>query len=147
MSSEGLWDSPEVDSRSNFNTLRHGNLSEATVRASLRMPSAVSRGRTGLRNWPAEKMSAKPRTMPKDLVLPVPLALWPGAKARGLPPSVPAVRIPLCFSAISMTCWRCRESRANPSPPNSLLNREKTGNFSESGQYGGIFGRINSSNQ
>ncbi len=25
--------------------------------------------------------------------------------------------------------WRCRESRANPSPPNSLLNREKTGNF------------------
>ncbi len=31
--------------------------------------------------------------------------------------------------------------------PNSLLNREKTGNFSEFGQYGGIFGRINSSNQ
>ncbi len=25
--------------------------------------------------------------------------------------------------------WRCRESGANPSPPNSLLNREKTGNF------------------
>ena len=31
--------------------------------------------------------------------------------------------------------------------PNSLLNREKTGNFSESGRYGGIFGRINSLNQ
>ncbi len=31
--------------------------------------------------------------------------------------------------------------------PNSLFNREKTGNFREFGQYGGIFGRINSSNQ
>ncbi len=31
--------------------------------------------------------------------------------------------------------------------PNSLFNREKTGNFSESGRYCGIFGRINSSNQ
>ncbi len=30
-------------------------------------------------------MSAKPRTMPKDLVLPVPLARRPGAKARGQP--------------------------------------------------------------
>ncbi len=30
---------------------------------------------------------------------------------------------------------------------NSLLNREKTGNFSESGRYGGISVRINSSNQ
>ncbi len=29
----------------------------------------------------------------------------------------------------------------------SLLNREKTGNFSVFGQYNGIFGRINSSNQ
>jgi hypothetical protein len=29
----------------------------------------------------------------------------------------------------------------------SLLNREKTGNFSRIGRYGGIFGRINSSNQ
>ncbi len=38
MSSEGLWDSPEADSRSNFNTLRHGNLSELTVRAPLRIP-------------------------------------------------------------------------------------------------------------
>ncbi len=51
-------------------------------------------------------MSAKPRTAPRDLVLPVPLAQRPGAKARGLPPNVPAVRIPLGFSAISMTCWR-----------------------------------------
>ncbi len=33
MSSEGLWDSPEADSRSNFNALGHGSLSEATVRA------------------------------------------------------------------------------------------------------------------
>ncbi len=61
-------------------------------------------------------MSAKPRTTPKDLVLPVRLARRPGAKARGLPPNVPAVRIPLYFYAISMTCWRCRQSRANPSP-------------------------------
>ncbi len=66
-------------------------------------------------------MSAKPRTRPRDLVLPVPLARWPGAKARGQPPSVPAVRIPPDFSAISRTCWRCTQSRANPSPPNSLL--------------------------
>ncbi len=51
-------------------------------------------------------MSAKPRTTPKDLVLPVRLARRPGAKARGLPPSVPAVRIPFGFSAISKTCWR-----------------------------------------
>ena len=51
-------------------------------------------------------MSAKPRTTPRDLVLPVPLARRPGAKARRLPPSVPAVRIPLGFSAISKTCWR-----------------------------------------
>ena len=74
-------------------------------------------------------MSAKPRTTPRDLVLPVPLGQRSGAKARGLPPNVPAVRIPLGFSAISRTCWRCTQSRANPSPPNSLLNREKTGNF------------------
>ncbi len=33
MSSEGLWESPEADSRSNFNALGHGTLSEATVRA------------------------------------------------------------------------------------------------------------------
>ncbi len=51
-------------------------------------------------------MSAKSRTTPKDLVLSVPLAQRPGAKARGLPPNVPAVRISLGFSAISMTCWR-----------------------------------------
>jgi hypothetical protein len=51
-------------------------------------------------------MSAKPRTTPKDLVLSVPLARQPGAKARGLPRTVPAVRIPLGFSAISKTCWR-----------------------------------------
>ncbi len=51
-------------------------------------------------------MSAKPRTRPRDLILPVPLAGRPGAKARGLPRTVPAVRIPLCYSAISMTCWR-----------------------------------------
>ena len=31
--------------------------------------------------------------------------------------------------------------------PISLLNRENTGNFREFGRYGGIFGRINSSNQ
>ncbi len=40
--------------------------------------------------------------------------------------------------------WRWRQSRANSSPPNSLLNRENTGNFREFGRYGGIFGRINS---
>ena len=51
-------------------------------------------------------MSAKPRTTPKDLVLSVPLARRPGAKARGLPRTVLAVRIPLGFSAISRTCWR-----------------------------------------
>ncbi len=51
-------------------------------------------------------MSAKPRTTPKDLVLPVPLGRRPGAKARGLPRTVPAVRIPLDYSAISRTCWR-----------------------------------------
>jgi hypothetical protein len=51
-------------------------------------------------------MSAKPRTRPRDLILPVPLGGWPGAKARGLPPNVPAVRISLCFYAISKTCWR-----------------------------------------
>ncbi len=89
-------------------------------------------------------MSAKPRLRPRDLILPVPLAGWPGAKARGLPPSVPAVRVLLGFSAISRTCW---QSGANPSPPISLLNREKTGNFREFGRYGGILGRINSSNQ
>ena len=61
-------------------------------------------------------MSAKPRTRPRDLVLPVPLARWPGAKARGLPRTAPAVRILFGFSAISKTCWRCRQSRANPSP-------------------------------
>jgi hypothetical protein len=92
-------------------------------------------------------MSAKPRTRPKDLVLSVRLARWPGANARGLPRTVPTVRIPLGFSATSRTCWRCRESRANPSPPISLFNREITGNFRESGRYGGIFGRIDSSNQ
>ncbi len=58
-------------------------------------------------------MSAKLRTMPKDLVLSVPLARRHGAKARGLPRTVPAVRIPLCFSAISRTCWR-REWDSNP---------------------------------
>ncbi len=51
-------------------------------------------------------MSAKPRKAPKDLVLSVRLARRPGAKARGLPRIAPAVRIPLCFSAISRTCWR-----------------------------------------
>ncbi len=51
-------------------------------------------------------MSAKPRTTPKDLVLSVPLARRFGAKARGLPRTVPVVRIPLEFTAISMTCWR-----------------------------------------
>ncbi len=38
MSSERLWDSPEADSRSNFNTLGHGYLSEAAIRAPSRMP-------------------------------------------------------------------------------------------------------------
>ncbi len=33
MHSEGLWDSPEPDRHSNFDTLGHGYLSEATVRA------------------------------------------------------------------------------------------------------------------
>ncbi len=92
-------------------------------------------------------MSAKPRTTPKDLVLSVRLARRPGAKARGLPRTVPAVRIPLYFYAISKTCWRCRESRANPSPPISLLNREKTGKFHEFGRFGGNISGINSSNQ
>jgi hypothetical protein len=51
-------------------------------------------------------MSMKPRITPKDLVLSVPLARRPGAKARRLPRTVPAVRISLGFSAISKTCWR-----------------------------------------
>ncbi len=51
-------------------------------------------------------MSAKPRTRPRDLILPVPLAGRPCAKARGLPRTVPAVRISLFFSSISRTCWR-----------------------------------------
>ncbi len=33
MHSEGLWDSPEADCHSNFNTLGHGYLSEAAIRA------------------------------------------------------------------------------------------------------------------
>ncbi len=33
MHSEGLWDSPEPNRHSNFDTLGHGYLSEATVRA------------------------------------------------------------------------------------------------------------------
>jgi hypothetical protein len=70
----------------------------------------------------------KPPTLP----LPVPLKTCAGVKARREPRTVPPVRIPLDFCAISMTCWRCRESRANPSLPISLLNREKTGNFCES---------------
>ncbi len=61
-------------------------------------------------------MSAKSRKTPKDLVLSVPLARRPGAKARRLPRTVPAVQIPLYFFAISKTSWRCRQSRANPSP-------------------------------
>ncbi len=56
-------------------------------------------------------MSAKPRTTPKDLVLQVPLAQWPGAKARRLPPSVPAVRIPLENTVISKTCRRREGNR------------------------------------
>ena len=51
-------------------------------------------------------MSAKPRTAPRDLVLPVRLARRPGAKARGLPRTVSTVRIPFGFSAMLMTCWR-----------------------------------------
>ncbi len=51
-------------------------------------------------------MSAKPRTTPRDLVLPVPLARRPGAKARRLPPNVPVVRIPLENTVISKTTWR-----------------------------------------
>ncbi len=58
-------------------------------------------------------MSVKPRTTPKDRVLPVPLARRPGAKARGLPRTVPAVRIPFDYSAISRTSWR-RERDSNP---------------------------------
>ncbi len=60
-------------------------------------------------------MSAKPRAAPRDLVLPVLLARRPGAKARGVPLTVLAVRAPLGFSAISKTCWRCRQSGANQS--------------------------------
>ena len=44
MSSEGLWDSPEADSRGNFNTLGHSYLSEAAIRAPSRMPSVEPRG-------------------------------------------------------------------------------------------------------
>ncbi len=32
-------------------------------------------------------------------------------------------------SRMAEGAWWCRQSAANPSPPNSLLNREKTGNF------------------
>jgi hypothetical protein len=96
-------------------------------------------------------MSAKPRTRPKDLVLSVRLARWPGANARGLPRTVPTVRIPLGFSATSRTCWRCREAGANLSltagRPISLLNREKTGNFREFSRFGGNITGINSLNQ
>ncbi len=51
-------------------------------------------------------MYAKLRTTPRDLILPVPLTGRPGAKARGLPPSVPAVRLSLGITVISRTCWR-----------------------------------------
>ena len=74
-------------------------------------------------------MSAKPRTTPKDLVLPVPLERRPGAKARGRPRKVPTVRIPLGFSAISMTCWR---SGRDSNPRYALAYRF---DFSECFQY------------
>jgi len=61
------------------------------------------------------KCPRRPRTTPKDLVLSVPLARRPGVKAGGPPRTVPTVRISLGFSAISKACWRCRQSRANPS--------------------------------
>ena len=43
---------------------------------------------------------------PPTLALPVPLEIRAGATARRLPQTVPRVRIPLDFSAISKTCWR-----------------------------------------
>ncbi len=55
-------------------------------------------------------MSAKPRTTPRDLVLPVPLARRPGAKTRRLPPNVPVVRIPLENTVISKTACTASES-------------------------------------
>ncbi len=63
-------------------------------------------------------MSAKPRTTPRDLVLPVPLARRPGAKARRLPPNVPVVRIPLENTVISKTGWR--RGRDAPSQKNNV---------------------------
>ncbi len=78
-------------------------------------------------------MSAKPRTTPKDLVLSVPLARRPGAKARGLPRTVSTVRIPFCFSAISKDLLAVQGVSSEPvsgaGAAISLLNREKTGNF------------------
>ena len=83
-------------------------------------------------------MSAKPRTMPRDLVLPVRLARWPHAKARRLPPNVTVIRIPLENSTLSKTAWRWGQSRANPSlvkfPDNPRFtgkNCELTGNTRE----------------
>ena len=85
-------------------------------------------------------MSAKPRTTPRDLVLPVPLARRPGAKARRLPPNVPVVRIPLENTVISKTAWRWGQSAANSSlakfPDNPRFTGKKhelTGNMR---QYG-----------
>ncbi len=74
-------------------------------------------------------MYAKPRTRPRDLVLPVRLARRPGAKARGLSRTVLAVRAPLGFSAISKTCWRCRQSAAKPSLRSEVRIPCLTGNL------------------
>jgi len=92
-------------------------------------------------------MCVMSRTRPRDRVLSVPFARRPSAKPRRLPPTVPRVRIPFGFSAISKTSWRCRQSAANPSLLNSLLNREKTGNFREFSQFGEISSGIRSSIQ
>ena len=77
---------------------------------------------------------------PPTLALPVPLEIRAGATARRLPQTVSRVRIPLGFSAISKTCWRCRESRANPFPglrrPFPYQTGKKQGIFSpEQGIY------------
>ncbi len=51
-------------------------------------------------------MAMGPARTPPTLPLPVPLKNCADAKARRLPRTVPRVRIPLGFSAISRTCWR-----------------------------------------
>ncbi len=97
-------------------------------------------------------MSAKPRTAPKVHVLPVRLA----RAARRQGPRTAAKRtgssnLARFFCDINVLSLAVQAVSSEPVSggwtPNSLLNREKTGNFNVFGQYGGIFGRITSSNQ